>query len=227
MRADTTVRRGDCMRRVRGPWILLTLIAITLAASGRLEAQDDVIDSVLAVVGDQIIALSDVRGASEFGLVETGPAADPVAAVLDKLIDRELELEEVRRYEPPEPPTAAIDARIAAIRGRFPAVAGFEAALLRSGLDEERLREVIKDELRIAAYLDERFIGPAQPTDDEVEAYVRAHGQELLADGRPVETARDLARQRLTAERRQALVADWLTGLRRRAVITELYLPAS
>jgi hypothetical protein len=212
---------------MRRAWIPVALIAITVASAGRLEAQDDVIDRVLAVVGDRIISLSDVRGASEFGLVETGPGPDPVAAVLDKLIDRELELEEVRRYEPPEPQTAAIDARIAVIRGRFPTPAAFEAALLRSGLDEQRLRELIKDELRIAAYLDERFIGPAQPTDDEVEAHVREHGQELLGDGRSLEAARDLARQRLTAERRQALVADWLAGLRRRAVITELYLPAS
>jgi hypothetical protein len=64
----------------------------------------EVIDRVLAVVDTQIITLSDVRAAVRFALVPQDVAVDPIAAVMQRLIDRRLMLAEVDRYAPPEPP---------------------------------------------------------------------------------------------------------------------------
>ena len=117
----------------------------------------EVIDRVLAVVNGDLITLTDVTAARELGLVPAGSAPDPVRAALSSLIDRSLELDEVERYAPPEPSADAVDREVAVVRARFPEPRAFEAALARSGIDLQHLRQVVRENLRIRAYLDQRF----------------------------------------------------------------------
>jgi hypothetical protein len=84
-------------------------------------------------------------------------AADPVRAVLTKLIDRELVLAEVDRYAPAEPTAEAVSREVTRVRQRFASAADFDAALARSGIDEQHLRETLRQDLRMRAYLDQRF----------------------------------------------------------------------
>lgn len=126
-------------------------------ASGAARAET--IDRVLAVAGGQLIMLSDVTAARDLGLVSDAGAADPVGAVLAKLISRELVLVEVNRYVPPEPADEAIDREMAAVRARFPSREAFDAALARSGLRETHVRETVRENLRIRAYIEQRFAG--------------------------------------------------------------------
>jgi parvulin-like peptidyl-prolyl isomerase len=157
-----------------------TVLAVTLAiVTVPLYAQSEVIDRVLAVVGGEVITQSDVDGALALGL---GGGQDRGSA-LERLIERTLMLTEVRRYVPPEPDAAAIEQRLQAVRQTFSSAAALTQTLTAYGIDEARLREFIRDDLRIQAYLDERFASPE-------------------------------------AERRNAMIADWLAGLRRRADIT-------
>jgi hypothetical protein len=161
----------------------VALIACTLLVG---VARAETIDRVLAVVAGQLITLSDVTAATDLGLQSPGGAADPVRAVLDKLIDRELVLAEVDRYAPAEPTADAVDREVQVVRRRFLSPAAFDAALARSGLEEKHLRETLRQDLRMRAYLDQRF--SASPD------------------------------QRLNA------VNEWMTGLRRRGGVTDLYL---
>jgi parvulin-like peptidyl-prolyl isomerase len=146
----------------------------------------ETLDRVLAVVAGQVILLSDVTAARDLGLQTAAGAADPVRLVLDKLIDRELVLAEVDRYAPPEPEAAAVDREIARVHDRFASAQAFEAALERSGIDDKHLRETLRQDLRAAAYLDQRFAS--------------------------------------AGDRRAQLVTEWVTGLRRRADVIDLYL---
>ena len=146
----------------------------------------ETIDRVLAVVAGQLITLSDVTAARELGLQSADGTPDPIRAVLVKLIDRELILAEVDRYAPPEPSTDAVDREVQRVRERFPSPAALDAALARSGIDQRRLREMLRDDLRIRTYLDQRFA--------------------------------------TAADRRQALVEEWIAGLRRRGDVSDLYL---
>ena len=150
-----------------------------------LRASAEVIDRVLAVVAGQVILLSDVTAARDLGL-QTADGADPVRSVLTKLIERELVLAEVDRYAPPEPDAAAVDRGVEALRARFSSRDAFAAALAKSGIDENHVRETVRQDLRVAAYLEQRFA-----------------------------TAGD---------RRAQLIADWMTGLRRRGDVIDLYL---
>ena len=120
-------------------------------------ARAETIDRVLAVVAGQLITLTDVTAAIDLGLQPADGAADPVRAVLARLIDRELALAEVERYAPAEPAAEAVDREVQRVRQRFASAPAFDAALARSGIDEAHLRETLRQDLRMRAYLEQRF----------------------------------------------------------------------
>jgi hypothetical protein len=159
---------GRRSRSAAGPVLLALLLA---AASLQSARADEVIDRVLAVVAGDLIMQSDLRAARELGLVATTDATDPDRAVLSQLIDRALILDEVERYAPPEPAPDAIDRAYRAVRARFASDEVFSIALGRVGFDEKQLRAILRQNLRIRAYLDQRFGGE---TPERGEAIVAA-----------------------------------------------------
>ena len=172
------------LRALRLDVIGVALLAVIL---GGVVLRAETIDRVLAVVAGQLITLTDVTAALDLRLQTTDGAADPVRAVLSKLIDRELILSEVDRYAPPEPTAEAVDREVLRVLARFPSQDALDAALARSGIEEKHLRETLRQDLRMRAYLDQRFTA--------------------------------------ASDRRQALLDDWMAGLRRRGDVIDLYLP--
>jgi hypothetical protein len=132
------------------------LVVVTLAGA---VVRGETIDRVLAVAGGQVIMLSDVTAALDLGLVSDDGGADRIGAALAKLINRGLELVEATRYAPPEPGDDAVERELAGVRGRFPSAAAFDAVLQRSGLTEAQLRATLRENLRIQAYIAQRFAG--------------------------------------------------------------------
>jgi hypothetical protein len=174
---------ANCKLQIGARFACAWLVA---AALGTSVPHAETIDRVLAVVAGQLITLTDVTAATDLGLQSADGAADPVRAVLNKLIDRELVLAEVDRYAPAEPTSEAVDREVQRVRQRFSSPEAFDSALARSGIDEAHLRETLRQDLRMRAYLDQRF--SASPD------------------------------QRLNA------INDWMTGLRRRGGVIDLYL---
>jgi hypothetical protein len=134
-------------------------------------------------------------------------------------------LAEVDRYAPPEPSAAAVDRGVAEVRARFASDRALDAALARSGLDASKLRGIVRQNLRIQAYEEQRFTA-ATPTEAELARYYREHADqftrgEALA---PYNEVKDQIAATMAVERRQALVDDWIAGLRRRADILDVYL---
>jgi hypothetical protein len=215
---------GDGLKAIT---ITLTLVLAMRVSTLAIGAQGEIIDRVLAVVEGEIITQSDVDAAIALGLLDapaSSGAGDPRDVVLQRLIERELTLREVRRYLPPEPSEVAVNAALGAIREPFDSPGEFGRALARYGLDERQLTERVRDDLRIDAYLDERFASVAQPTGEEVSAYYFANLAAFTRDGRlvPLDAVLETIRARLEAERRNAIIAEWRTGLRRRAEVIEL-----
>ncbi len=203
-----------------------TILTLTLIAS---VARAEIIDRILAVVEDQLITLSDVRGVIRLGL-ETVPAADDqVATALDRLIERQLMLGEVERFAPPEPPPDIVEARVNAVRARFPDALAFETTLYQTGWPIDAVTRYIRDTVRIESYLQQRFTAAIQPSDDELAAYYRLHANDFTNGGvlAPYSEVRTKVRAQFIEERRSALVREWLVGLRRRANLLLLYLPAA
>lgn len=135
--------------------LLLAVVCMTSATG-----QAEIIDRALAVVAGVVITQSDATAASELGLVTIDGTSDTGQGILAWLVDRQLMLMEVDRSLPPEPSADAVDRRLQSIRDRFPSAPAYEAVLRRSGIDEMRLRRTLRDQLRIDAYLDQRFTAP-------------------------------------------------------------------
>lgn len=215
-------RAGRLIPAAWRAWATVIALAIVVSAIG---GRAQIVDRILAVVGGTPITLSDVDAAIVFGLVPVDRrAADSQRAALEALIERRLQLSEVDRYLPLEPAAADIEARVAEIRVRFPSAEAFDAALRDTGMTPATLGANVRDSLRIASYLQQRFGAGYNPNDDEVLAYYRTHQLEFTRDGvvRPYAEARAEARTKLMAERSAVLVRDWIAGLRRRIDVTIL-----
>lgn len=197
------------------------LCGVSIAASA--QSQGVVIERTLAIVAGRVITLSDVRTALALRLIDVPEGPDRVEAGAERLVERALMLREVERYLPAEPAMAEVDARVEAIRARFETPLDFARALEAGGFTTARLRAWLRDDLRIAGYLAQRFATGGVPTDQEIGAYYAAHREEFERSGVPFEEIVPLVRERLTGERRRELIADWVNGLRRRTDVVELY----
>jgi hypothetical protein len=203
---------------------VLTCCVLLIGGTARAE----IIDRILAVVSGGLILQTDVVAATRLGLA-TPPegSTDPIQGVLDRLIERQLMLIEVDRYGPAEPPRGAIDAALLEIDKRVGSGERMSAILRETGMTVDQLRLRVRDDLRVRAYLDQRFNVPVAPAEDEVLEYYRTHPAEFTRDDalRPYAEVREAARQALIAERRSQLIREWLAGLRRRTEVNVLYLP--
>jgi len=201
--------------------LLLALWLLLPASAFPADAQE-LLDRTLAIVGGQPITLSDARAVIALGLVEPERAADPIAGVALQLVDRELVLREVQRYAPGAPAESAVDARLDEIRKRFADAAALARVLEVHAFTEERLKAWIRDDLRTQGYLVQRFASASTPTDAEIAtAYARGKA-EFDAKTMSFEQAVPIVRDRLVASRRNELIADWVSDLRRRTDVVIL-----
>jgi hypothetical protein len=205
--------------------IRVLVVFLALFGVGR-PLRAEVIDRILAVVDTQIVTLSDARAALKFALVPADVSADPIAAVLQRLIDRRLMLAEVDRYAPPEPAPVAVDAAMAVVERRFKDTLEMEIALNQSAMSREELRRYVRDTLRLETYFQQRFSTVVQPSEDEILLYYREHAAEFTVAGKlqPLEAAREAVRTAVIREQRDVLVRQWVEGLRRRGAVQVLYL---
>jgi len=176
------------------------------------------IERTLAIVDGALVTQSDVSLALALGLVD-GPAAATPEAALTALVDRWLMLHEVARFAPAEPAAAAIEARLSALAARVGDAATLTQRLADAGRGASYLASWVRDDLRIAAYLDQRFASAGAPAEADVVAYAQAHAAEFERAGITGDGTLATARARLVQDRRRALIADWLADLRRRTSV--------
>lgn len=201
-------RRALCLH------LALSILQYGVAAHGQ-----QLIDRVLARVGMNAVTLTDVRTAIGLGLVEVKPGEDPQAVALERTIDRQLVLNEVARFAPPEPSPADVAAEVAAMKSR--AGSGLDALVSSTGLDDARLQQLARETLRIRAYIAQRFGTSAQVTEDEARKYYEEHPAEFTRDGvlMAFEEVEAVARQRASAERLRMTIDQWVKDLRTRAEV--------
>jgi hypothetical protein len=188
-----------------------------LNCAGTANAQQ-LIDRVLARVGPTAVTMTDVRIAVELGLVQVS-GDDRQAVALERTIDRQLQLNEVARFSPPEPAAAAVAEEVASMKMR--AGPGLDALMTSTGLDEARLQQLARETLRTRAYIAQRFGTTVQVNEDEARKYYEEHPAEFTRDGvrLPFEEAESSARQRASTERLRVTLDKWDRDLRMRAEV--------
>jgi len=192
--------------------------AQTAAPAPAARGGEALLERTLAIVGGAVVTQSDVALARTLGLVE-GPAAASPESALAALVDRWLMLHEVARFAPAEPAATAIEARLAALRERAGDAEGVARRLNEAGRAVSYLAAWVRDDLRIAAYLEQRFASTGTPSEPDVAAYAQRQAAEFEAAGLSGDAALAAARARLIQERRRELIADWLADLRRRTSV--------
>ncbi len=141
---------------------MLLLLSLVLGSVTSAE----IIDRIMAVVSGQPIMLSDVNAALQFGLIVPPSATkDPLAYALDRLIERDLILAEVERFQPPEPDPIEVTIRVDALEQRAGSAAALDKALSVTGSSRDRLRQYIRNDLRITTYFNQRFGATTAPAE--------------------------------------------------------------
>jgi hypothetical protein len=126
-------------------------------------AAAQLLDRIVARVGQTPILMTDVRAAVGLGIVDEMQA-------LRQVIDRQLLVVEIARFPLAEPSAGEIDAELARMRAH--AGAGLDGLMRSTGYDERRLRDLARETVRIRAYVRQRF-GAARIEDDEVQRWLR------------------------------------------------------
>jgi hypothetical protein len=206
--------------------VVAAIVVLAAAVAVPLRGAE-LLDRVIAVVSGTVITLSDARAAMVLGLVDTRDAPDPIEAAMQWLVDRQVVLDEVRRYQAGDADPALVDRTLVVIRQRFPSGDDYVQALVRLGLDESRVRGLVRDTLTVQQYVARRIDATLPATEDELREYFGRHPERFVRGDRPMtfEEAADDVRGLVDQERRRQAVATWLDRLRRRADVNELYRP--
>ena len=165
------------------------------------------------------------------GLLETVAGeklADQRRRALDLLIEQRLRLHEVDRFGFEETPLELLDRQMEETRSRFPSEEAFRAELLRLGLDETTLRQLLARQLSVFAYVEER-LGPRVFV--SVDDIARYYNEELVpelqrggaraADLPTLESVRESIRAVLRERRLNEELDRWTADLRSKADVVD------
>src|SRR5829696_8848603 len=130
---------------------ILLLLALPLRAV--------TVDRIAAVVDRQVLTVSEVTQMVTIRFFRRGGENEDEhrREVLDALIAQALRYRDVERFGAQDIPADTIEARLQEIQSRFPTEAEFTAAVARAELTLDEVRALVKRQLQVEAYIDERF----------------------------------------------------------------------
>jgi peptidyl-prolyl cis-trans isomerase SurA len=199
----------------------IAFVALLAAAT---PARAQTIDRIAAVVENQVITLTEVEQLATIRVLN--PRADESDTayrrrILDALISQSLRYRDVERFGAEDVSRDAIESRIARIVARHPSEAAFMETLANTELTIDELRALIKRQLRVEAYIDERYAPLVFVSLEEIENYYNKSWLPQRADrglpAVPLAEAREEIRALLKAERVRVETDQWTAQLRARA----------
>lgn len=197
-----------------------SLIALLLAAP----AFAVTVDRIAAVIDQQVLTVSEVSQLAQvrfFARVAGRSEDDYRHDILEALIAQALRYRDVERFGPQDIPKDSIEARLVEIRNRFTSPAELDAALARAELTPDELRTLIKRQLQVEAYIQERFAPLIFVANDDITAYYNGPWrQQRIERGLAIPPLADVREQIRTLIRSRQLdqqVETWTTQLRARA----------
>lgn len=98
--------------------------------------------------------------------------------VIEALINQELFVQNARQ-EGIVASSEEVERRMQTLEGRYGSAEAMQKALQEAGLDAERIRRLLERNLQIDAFLQKHVRSQIQVTDAEIEAYFRAHPEEM------------------------------------------------
>lgn len=198
---------------------VLFLIGLVVA---RLSA--GTLDRIAAIVDREVITLSELSQVVALHFFARNAREDEDTyrrRLLDAMIAQALRFRDVERFGAQDVSRDAVESRLRQIVERFEDQASFDRALTNQELTTDELRALIKRQLQVEAYVEERFSPLIFVSLDEIEKYYReTWSQQRRARGLavpPVSEAREEIRDLLRAERLETEIGKWTEQLRTRA----------
>jgi hypothetical protein len=195
---------------------VLLLIALPASAA--------TIDRIAALVDRQVLTISEITQMAEIRFFprNAGQSEDDYRrSILESLIAQALRFRDVERFGAADVSKDSIEARLLQIQQRFASPAEFTAAIERAELTLDEVRTLIKRQLQVEGYIQERFAPAIFVSSDEIEAYYKGEwSQQRRQRGLPIpplSEVQDDIRTLLKSTRLQQEVEKWTAQLRSRA----------
>lgn len=182
------------------------------------------VDRISAVIDRQVITLSEVN---QMVAIRFFPRAishtddEYRHEVLEALIAQALRYRDVERFGAQDIPKDSIESRLTEISARFASPADFARAVTSVELTMDEVRALVKRQLQVEAYIQERFSPLVFIPNEEIEAYYRGTWSEQRRKRGlaipPLAQVSDEIRTLLKSERLQSEIDKWTAQLRARA----------
>src|SRR5205807_685477 len=113
--------------------------------------------------------------------------------ILDNLIAQALRFRDVERFGATDVSKDAIEARLLQIRNRFAAPADFDAAVQHAELTLDEVRALVKRELQVESYIQERFAPMIFVSNEDIDStYNGTWAQQRRQRGLPIPPLREV-----------------------------------
>lgn len=193
-------------------WLVLVPVSVPLSAASQAlpeaprAAQGRIIDRVVAVIGNQVLTLSELEFETRVALVQRGGVRAAEASLdeqtlrgaLELAINQRLLVAGADRLQAFPAERSEVDARLKTFRERFEDEPALLAFLARHDTDLEQLTAVLERGVRAERILDSRIRLRAQVSEAETRRYWEEHKGTV---GGPYESVRDALREKLIRER--------------------------
>jgi hypothetical protein len=211
--------------RLQRPASRIALVLVLLLAA-RYDLLAVTVDRVAATIDRQVLVVSEVSQMAEtrFFPRKAGQSDDDYRReILDALIAQALRFRDVERFGAQDIPKDSIETRMAEIERRFPSPADFAAALQHAELTQDEVRALIKRQLQVEAYIQERFAPLIFVSNEDIETMYRGTWtQQRRERGLPIPPLNDVREEIRTLIRSRQLqqeIEKWTAQLRARANI--------
>ena len=208
----------------RGSRVAGRALLIFLLATSAQRLAGVVVDRIAALVDQQVITLSEVSQMAEIRFFprQAGQNDDDYRhSILESLIAQALRYRDVERFGAEDIPKDSIEARLLDIQKRFASPAEFTAAMQHAELTLDEVRTLVKRQLQVEAYIQERFAPMIIVSNDEIATYYRgAWSQQRRQRGLSIPPLTDVTeeiRTLLKSTRQQEEIDKWTAQLRARA----------
>ena len=171
-------------------------------------------DRIMAIVNNEVIALSDVQKYREV-FVEKRDTDDTTA--LNDLIDQKLLLAEAKKLEIPPPSAEEVDRAYKKLQLRFGRVETFELLKTRLALTDAEIEQQLSKQLTVNKLIEQRIQFFVFVTPEEIDRYLQDHSETYKGEN-PEET-RKAVQDLLIREKGNQKLKDYLSRLRSRANI--------
>jgi hypothetical protein len=197
----------------------LLLLSVLLA----VPASAVTIDRIAATVDRQVLTVSEITQMVNirFFARTSQSEEDHRRNVLDALIAQALRYRDVERFGAQDIPADSIEARLVEIQRRFASEAEFAAALAQAELTLDEVRALVKRQLQVEAYIQERFAPLVFISNDDIDAYYAGPWTQQRRERGlavpPLSAVREEVRIAVRGSRLEEEIGKWTAQLRARA----------